>query len=148
MTTVARLLAGLLVCLATSAQDGVAVRVQDPWVRWLPGNLPAAGYLTLINNGDTPVRLIGASCEEYRSVSLHRSRLQGATSQMSPVEAITVKPHSSLDFAAAGYHLMLMQPDRSLKPGDRVVITLRFASVAPIAVQFELLAPSAGGPRG
>jgi len=147
MSTVARLLAVLL-CLTASAQDGAAVQVRDPWVRWLPGDLPAGGYLTLVNSGDTPVKLIGASCDDYGSVSLHRSRVQGGTSEMSPVEAITVKAHSSVDFAAAGYHLMLMQPKRSLKPGSRVIITLEFASIAPIAVQFELLAPNASGPRG
>jgi periplasmic copper chaperone A len=148
MSPVARLLAGLLLCLAASAQDGAAVQVRDSWVRWLPGNLPAGGYLTLTNNADIPIKLIGAACDAYGSVSLHQSRLQGGTVEMSPVEAITVKPHSSLNFATGGYHLMLMQPNRPLKPGDRIVITLKFARLAPIAVQFELLAPNASGPRG
>jgi copper(I)-binding protein len=148
MSTVARLLAVLLLCWSASAQDGAAVRVRDPWVRWLPGDLPAAGYLTLVNSSDTPVKLIGASCDDYGSVSLHQSRLQGGTSEMSTAEAITVKAHTSIEFAAAGYHLMLMRPKRSLKPGNRITITLEFASIAPIAVQFELLAPDASGPRG
>jgi len=147
MSALARLLAVLLLCSTASAREGAAVQVRDPWVRWLPGDLPAAGYLTLVNSGAMPVQLIGASCDDYGSVSLHQSRLQGGTSEMSPVEAVSVKAHSSLDFAAAGYHLMLMQPKRSLKPGNRIVITLEFASMAPIAVQFELLAPNASGPR-
>jgi copper(I)-binding protein len=148
MSTVARLLAALLLCSMASAHDGAAVQVRDPWARWLPGDLPAAGYLTLVNSSDTPVKLIGASCDDYGSVLLHQNRLQGGTSQMSAAEAITVKAHSSLDFAAAGYHLMLMRPKRSLNPGDRITITLEFASIAPMAVQFELLAPNASGPRG
>jgi periplasmic copper chaperone A len=146
MNGILRLLLCLLLCCAASAQDAAMVQIKDPWVRWLPGDLPAGGYLTLVNNGGTSINLIGASCDDYGSVSLHQSRLRGGNSQMTLVTAISVKAHSTLEFAAAGYHLMLMQPKKALKPGDRIVITLRFASGAPIAAQFELLAPSANGP--
>jgi copper(I)-binding protein len=56
---------------------------------------------------------------------------------MRPVERITLDPHSSLRLAAAGYHMMLMQPNKTLKPGDRVTITLRFLS-GILTAQFEV----------
>lgn len=118
-----------------------AVRVMDAWIRWLPAGLPAAGYATLVNVGDRPVTLIGASSPDYGDVSLHQSRNQGGTEEMVPVERITVAAHSSLSFAAMGYHMMLMQPVRPLKPGDRAPITLRFAGASPLTIEFDVRKP-------
>ncbi|MFI4865529.1 MAG: copper chaperone PCu(A)C [Steroidobacterales bacterium] len=126
------------------AQDAAVPQVTDAWIRWLPGDLPAGGYLTLINTGDRPVSLIAASCPDYADVSLHRSRNVAGTSQMMPVHDITVAPHSSLSFAAQGYHLMLAHPTKILKPGDRVPVTLSFAAGPAVTVQFELRPPDAG----
>jgi hypothetical protein len=138
-------LAGMLLCgTAVATQSSRGILVKDAWVRWLPANLPAGGYLTLVNQGDAQVSLIGASCADYGSVSLHQSLQQGTVSGMTPVTAIGIKAHSTLDFAAEGYHLMLMQPKRPLKPGDRISVTLEFSSGAPIAAQFELRAADAG----
>jgi copper(I)-binding protein len=36
--------------IASDAPMGMPIDVRDAWVRWLPGNLPAAGYLTVANN--------------------------------------------------------------------------------------------------
>ena len=36
------------------------IEVSAAWIRWLPAGLPAAGYATLVNTGDTPVSLISA----------------------------------------------------------------------------------------
>ncbi len=129
---------------ALGAQEVSALQVRDAWVRWLPGNLPAGGYITLVNTGDQPTSLIAASCPDYAQVSLHRSRTVAGTSQMIAVHKVTVAPHSSLVFAAQGYHLMLAHPNRILKPGDRVAVTLSFAEGAALTVPFELRPPDAG----
>ncbi|MGH8231919.1 MAG: copper chaperone PCu(A)C [Steroidobacteraceae bacterium] len=140
-------LAALATVAAAHASNRTAtVRVHDPWVRWLPGTLPAGGYLTLVNDGDQPVSLVGASCPDYGTVSLHRSLNVGGTSRMVPVDHIAVAAHSSLEFAAQGYHLMLEQPSHPLKPGDHVAITLRFSGAPPQTVSFELRAPGASEP--
>ena len=124
-----------------SAHRPAPIEVADAWIRWMPGNIPAGGYLTLVNHGDVPVRLIAASSDAYGDISLHQSREQGGVSTMTPVAGVTVGPHSRLELAAAGYHLMLMQPQRALKVGDTVLITLRFAQGAPVRVPFLLRSP-------
>ncbi|HEY4972188.1 MAG TPA: copper chaperone PCu(A)C [Steroidobacteraceae bacterium] len=130
---------------ALGAPPASAVQVRDAWVRWLPGNLPAGGYLTLVNSGDQPSSLIAASCPDYADVSLHRSRTVAGTSQMTPVDKITVAAHSRLEFAAQGYHLMLAHPRKALRPGDRVPVTLSFAGGPAVTVEFALRPPAAGG---
>jgi copper(I)-binding protein len=120
------------------------LQAKDAWVRWLPGSLPAGGYVTLVNSGDKAASLVKATSPDYAEVSLHRSSTVGGTSRMTPVDQISVAPHSSLDFAAQGYHLMLLHPARTLKPRDRVTLTLTFADGAALSVAFDLRAPDAG----
>jgi hypothetical protein len=131
---------------AAAAAPPPLLQVQDAWIRWLPGNLPAGGYLRLRNDGNSAVVLVGASSPDYALVSLHRSLSRNGVSMMQPVESIRIEPHAELDFAAQGYHLMLAQPVRSLRPGDRVQIVLRFASEPALPVGFELRPADAGGP--
>jgi copper(I)-binding protein len=114
------------------------VRIDGAWIRWLPAGLPAGGYMSLTNVGDTAVNLVAASSPAYAEVSLHRSVESGGTVAMRPVVKITLEPHSRVDFAAAGYHFMLMQPIKPLQPGDHVPVALRFADGSTLTVQFEV----------
>jgi copper(I)-binding protein len=124
--------------IAGMSAESPAIRVEEAWIRWLPAGVPSGGYATLINIGDRPVILIAASSPDYGEVSLHRTLDRGGTVDMVPVAKITINPHSSVNFAAMGYHFMLMQPSKSRKPGDRVPITLRFADGASLLVPFEV----------
>lgn len=129
------------------APSGVSeLEIRDAWIRWLPSGLPAAGYLTLVNHGAAPLELIAASSDAYREIGLHRSVTHDGMSHMEPVKAITVPAHSTLRFAAAGYHLMLLQPTHALAPGDHVALTLRFSGGAERTVSFEVRAPNGSAP--
>ena len=123
---------------AEARAEAPTIQVVEAWIRWLPAGLPAGGYVTLTNTGAKPVNLIAASSPDYGEVSIHHSIHRGGTIEMVPVERITINPHSSLNFAATGYHFMLMQPSKSRVPGDHVPITLRFADGASLTVQFEV----------
>ncbi len=129
----------------TAVAGTPTVRVIDAWIRWLPAGVPAGGYATLNNIGEKPVVLIAASSPYFGEISMHRSREHGGTITMTPVERITIDPHSSLNFAAAGYHLMMMQPTRSIEPGERVPVTLRFAGGSTLTVTFDVKTPGGGG---
>ena len=134
------------IAAAPAADTVPAVTAADAWIRWLPGNLPAGGYLTLHNNGDRPQTLTAVSSPDYRAVTLHRTSVHDTVSTMQPVAQVAIPPHQSVSFAAGGYHLMLEQSTRSLQPGDRVSMTLHFADGAALTVPFEVRRPDAGTP--
>ncbi len=52
---------GLTIAFGACAAGSASLEVRQGWVRWLPGGLPAAGYLTIVNHGDKPVALINTS---------------------------------------------------------------------------------------
>jgi hypothetical protein len=114
------------------------IRVLTAWIRWLPADLPAAGYLTLTNTGDRAVALEAASSPSYGDVSIHRSITRGTTEEMMPVKAVTLEPHQTLEFQSTGYHLMLMQPAASADTSAKIPITLHFSDGSVLTVPFEV----------
>ena len=134
-------LTAVVVVLATvgyAADRAPPVRANDAWIRWLPANLPAAGYVTLRNLSNQPVTLIGASTLDYTGAMFHESRNQHGVEKMLSVESIVLTPHAEVAFAPEGYHIMLMEPKRVIQPGDHVLMTLHFAGGQSLQVQFEV----------
>jgi copper(I)-binding protein len=138
---------GLVLCAGlltgTAAHPGepsTEIQVKDAWIRWLPANVPGGGYMTLINTGSAARVLIGASSPDYGEVSIHQTRIRNGVNAMMRVESVELKPLIPVRFSEGGYHLMLMQPKRSLRLGDRVLITLHFARGPSIEVPFEVRA--------
>ena len=123
-----------------------AVHVEQAWIRWLPANLPAAGYATIVNDGDGVQRLTEVSSPDYASVMLHRSRLAQGDSTMEMVDHLDIPAHGSVKLAPGGYHLMLSHATHPLKPGDKVPMRLRFADGSVLQVDFSVLPANASGP--
>jgi len=135
------LCAGLLTGTAAHPDaPSIDIQVKDAWIRWLPANVPAGGYMTLINTGSAARVLIRASSPDYGEVGIHLTQIRNGVNAMTRVESVELKPLTPVRFAEGGYHLMLMQPKRSLQPGDRVLITLHFAQGPSIQVPFEVRA--------
>lgn len=128
----------LLALCTLAAAASPTVRIDSAWIRWLPAGVPAAGYLVISNTGDRAFTLISVSSPAYGEVSLHRSIDRQGTLQMVPVHELSIAPRSSVDFAATGHHLMLMQPRRSINPHDRVPMTLHFADGSSVECEFEV----------
>ncbi len=125
---------------STAIESGV--RITQAWIRWLPANLPAGGYLTLINERDTSIALVAVHSPVYDSIELHRTRIVDGTARMLPVGSIRVAAHSQLDLATQGYHLMLMQARTVVKPGQTLPLTLQFADGGVLQVTAQVKPPA------
>jgi copper(I)-binding protein len=130
--------------VATQAQ---AVQIKSAWIRWLPGGVPLAGYATLANVSDQPLVLTSATSDAFHDLSVHQTLQTGGTVRMSPLERISIAPHTTLDFEARGIHLMLMQPRETLDPHGAVPITLHFADGSSLTVQFQVRISAGASPR-
>jgi copper(I)-binding protein len=151
----AALLGGAALCAALASPALAARRappelsVSHAWIRWLPAGLPAAGYLQLSNRGDKPVELVNAdSPGYYSSVMLHRTVSKGGVSRMEEVERVAVPAHGDVRLAPGGYHIMLLNPKRTIKPGMHVPITLRFADGRDLTASFVVRKSNAPAPAG
>ncbi|MBV9693982.1 MAG: copper chaperone PCu(A)C [Alphaproteobacteria bacterium] len=128
--------ASLLVWVGSaSAAD---IRIREPWIRALPGNLPAAGYFELINAGKSAVTLTGAESPLCGMLMLHRSTTQDGMGRMQDVGEVTVPAGGRIAFAPGGFHLMCMDPKPALKPGGKAQVALRFSDGSVVAAAFDI----------
>lgn len=140
---------GGLVHEAMAARPAVSVR--DAWIRWLPAGLPAGGYMVLENHSTKPVTLVNAdSPRHYSSVRLHQSGQKDGVMSMSDVDRVVIPAHSSVQFKPGGYHIMLLNAKHTIKPGQHVPVTLRFADGHRITARFLVRKSDAGSdqPQG
>jgi copper(I)-binding protein len=130
--------AGLIPALTAlaAATEGAGISVRDAWVREAPpGVAVMAGYMLLQNNTSRPQVLVAARSSGFETVMIHRTIGKGGMTGMEHAPQIELLPNASLLFAPGGYHLMLLNPKRTLRAGDRVDIRLEFRGglVLPVA---------------
>ncbi len=104
-----------------------AVEVQDPWIRYIPGDRPMAGYFLMENDGDTDRRLVGVTSTAFGAVHIHETVKRDGEMSMQPVDSITIPAGGRAALQPGGYHLMLMQRRSRIDVGDDVSMTLEFA---------------------
>lgn len=129
--------AGLLMASAAQADQAAGIKATHGWIRVLPANLPAGGYVTLNNVADTPAVLNGASSPRYTRVMLHQSTTEGGMGRMKMIEQLAIPAHGNVTFAPGGYHLMLMQAHTPVSAGESIPLTLDFADGSHVQVSFK-----------
>jgi len=136
-----RVLAGLILVLTpiAAATEEAGVSVRDAWVRETPpGVAMMAGYMVLQNNTSRSQVLVAARSSGFETVMVHRTIVKEGLKGMEHAPQIELLPNASLLFAPGGYHLMLLNPKRTLHAGDRVVITLEFRGGLVLPVAYEV----------
>jgi len=133
------LILALTLIVIPAASEEAGVSVLDPWVRESPpGVTMMAGYMALRNNTSRPQVLMAMSSSGFATVMIHRTIVKNGVASMVHASQIELKPSASFIFSPGGYHLMLMNPKRTLRAGDRVDINLEFRGGLVLPVAFEV----------
>lgn len=144
--SIAALTAALLCAAAASAPaqaaDAAPISATHAWVRWLPNNLPAAGYVTLTNTSEKNIELTDVTSPDYGSAMLHQTVSSGSTTKMIMVDKATVPAKGSLKIAPGGYHIMLEQAAHKIAPGDTVHLKLTFSDGETLVTPFTVKSPA------
>ena len=89
--------------------------------RPLPGVRMSAGYLTLRNTTDEPIRINRVESPQLETVAMHESVLEDGVARMYPLSELVILAGRSVAFEAGSMHLMIRHP--KLSTDD---ITLQF----------------------
>ena len=130
------LLGGLLLAGAAHADQASQIQADSAWIRVLPAGLPAGGYVTLHNGGDSVATLTAVTSKRYAQAMLHQSTTAGGMGRMVMVDTLDIPAHGDVSLAPGGYHLMLMQATTPVQAGDSVPLVLRFADGSTLTVDF------------
>ncbi|HOZ05494.1 MAG TPA: copper chaperone PCu(A)C [Arenimonas sp.] len=114
--------------------------IQQAWIRSAPpGAQTLAGYLILKNPCKTSFRVVDVESRDFGMPMIHRTVVENGISKMRDPGVLEVKPGTSLKFEAGGLHIMLMQPLRALKEGDKAGVRLVLADGRRVFSEFPVL---------
>jgi len=143
--------------LAPAAASAEGARIGDlmitqPWIRATPnGALTGAAYLTIINRGATPDRLLGGSAAGAKALTPHAMSMSGGVMRMRVLsQGLVIPAGRTVTLGPGGDHLMLEGLTRAFRPGQSVPVRLRFSRAGEVTLTFLVSAsePASGGDMG
>lgn len=99
----------------------------------------AAAYFTVTNRGPVPDALIKVTSSVTRQVTAMRETDAGGVGTMTDLTALTVPAHGSTRLTAGHAHLMLDDPSRPLRAGDRITMTITFRRAGTLALTLPVV---------
>jgi copper(I)-binding protein len=112
--------------------------VLRPWSRPAVAGTNAIGYMILANRGRAADSLEEVTSPLAARVEIHSSAMAGGVMTMKHEDRVAVPAGGQVVFGPSAYHLMIIGVKRTLKAGDAVPATLRFASGAQIRTRFAV----------
>lgn len=142
-----------VVALATAllspamAQTAGSLKIDHPWARATPKGAPVGGgYLTIINTGTAPDRLVGGSVGISSGFEIHEMAMDNGVMKMRMLpNGVEIKPGETVTFKPGGYHLMFTGLKDQLKQGDSFKGTLQFDKAGKVDVEFKVESMAATG---
>jgi len=139
-----------LAAAAASAQ----VQVKDAWARaTLQGQTATGAFMTLTSPDGA--KLVGVSTPVAGHAEVHEMVMDGSVMKMRAIPALELPAGRSVELKPGGYHLMLMDLKRELKPGEKIPLELRFETrdrklvTQPLEVEIAARTPAgAAGAAG
>ena len=114
--------------------------IYKAWIRSAPpGAQTLAGYLIIKNTCKTSIKIVDVESRDFVTPMIHRSVLENGVSKMRDPGLLEIKPGASLKFEAGGLHIMLMQPRRIFKEGDKAGVRLVLADGRKVYSEFPVL---------
>ncbi len=140
-------LSALPACAQTNevlSKDGT-ILVQTPWTRATPnGAKVAGGYITIINKGTAPDRLIGGSAKIAGRMEIHEMAVDNGVMKMRELpKGLEIKPGETVELKPGGFHLMLMDLKEPAVDGGKIEGTLVFEKAGTIEIIYKVRANGA-----
>lgn len=116
------------------------VTVEQPWVRAMAPNAPAAGgFVVLRNAGDAADRLVAATSPDAERVEIHTLETEHGVMRMRHrVDGLPLPAGQTVELAPGGDHLMLVAPRRRFAEGEQVTIDLTFERAGTGQIAFPV----------
>lgn len=117
------------------------VIVSDVWGRPSPGSAAnAAFYMSIHNNGSELEVLVTADIDICAKTELHESIVDdNSVMSMHHVDKIGLPPGETIHLEPGGLHIMCIDRQAELEPGDQIPITLHLAHEGDLSVEATIL---------
>ena len=121
-----RILTTLLLLIGSSlSMADATLTISEPWIREAPPTVRVmAGYMAMVNTGNTTVTVTSISSPDFERAEVHRTVVEAGIARMLPVKQLDIPANSQLKLEPGGLHLMLFNPQRPLPEGATVTLII------------------------
>ncbi len=138
--------AATLLGAASSAHANGKLSVYDAWIRMAPpGASMMAGYATLKNEGDAPIKVLTVQSDAFRQSSIHETVVERGVVRMRELPRIDLASGATVELKPGSGHLMLSEPRHPIVVGEKVQIVFLLADGTRLETYFDVLAPETAG---
>lgn len=118
------------------------IHIIKPWSRPLPAiSANGAAYMTLVNKGTAPDRLLSVSTPAARKAEIHIHTMEGGMMKMRPMDHIDIEPGDPSVLQPGGTHVMLIGLKEPLVEGKSFPLTLNFERAGAVEVTVIIAEP-------
>jgi copper(I)-binding protein len=109
----------------------------------------AGGFMTIVNTGAEPERLVGVESDFAEKSETHESKVDAnGVGTMQHVDFIEIPPGQTVSLEHGGYHIMFMGLKDGLAEGEMLKATLIFERAGRVEVEFQVEPPVGDGMAG
>jgi len=119
-----------------SGKETQEIAISDAWISESPPTLSVlAGYATIHNKSSEIKMLTAVSSPVFSRVEIHLSKVTNGMASMQKQASLAIPAENSVEFSPGNYHLMLFDPERPLRAGDKATIVFTFSDGLSKSVQ-------------
>ncbi|MDK9736142.1 copper chaperone PCu(A)C [Vibrio sp. D404a] len=116
-----------------------SIQIDHPWSREAPPNATViAGFFQLKNLAEKDDFLISASTPIADRVEIHTHEMEDGMMKMIKVDNVRLATQETVMFKPGGYHLMIFNPNKPYKKGERFPMTLQFKNAGKVEVELAV----------
>lgn len=127
----------LLALLFSSVVYADDIVIENAWIREAPPiSRVQAGYVTINNTQNHTVTIVAANSPSFRKIEFHKTVLENGLSKMLQQSSITISSKSQISLKPESMHMMLFNPIKPLRAGEKINITFTLKNKSLITTSF------------
>ena len=113
------------------------ININHPHIKFTISSGPAAGYMTIVNMGEKPDKLLNIEVD-FAIAELHHSEINNGIISMNKVDFIEIPAQIAKSLKPGGYHVMFSKFNIELIDESELIGVLNFELAGEIKVVFEV----------
>ena len=113
------------------------ININHPHIKFTISSGPAAGYMTIVNMGEKPDKLLNIDVD-FAVAELHHSEINNGIISMNKVDFIEIPAQIAKSLKPGGYHVMFSKFNIELIDESELIGVLNFELAGEIKVVFEV----------
>lgn len=113
------------------------ININHPHIKFTISSGPAAGYMTIVNMGEKPDKLLNIEVD-FAVAELHNSEINNGIVSMNKVDFIEIPAQIAKSLKPGGYHVMFSKFNIELIDESELIGILNFELAGEIKVVFEV----------